>query len=200
MPALVVDNTVQIRLIWALNTVDTAVNVYHGIKKDVFSSVDQAAVDDLKNQIVTQFNASTFKTAINQNWSLARVGIRDLNTANQPEFISGVTGAAGTFTSELLPLNVALCVTLRTGKAGTSYRGRTYLGGWTEGGSTGGVAAANQVTAATDWVTRLQSAFSTAGYDLAVASRKLGKSEKVTSIQTRNNVWDTQRRRIVPGI
>jgi hypothetical protein len=51
-----------------------------------------------------------------------------------------------------------------------------------------------------DWLEDVQAALDTAGLELAVASRKLGVSNPVTGIQVRDLRWDTQRRRIVPGI
>lgn len=200
MPALVIDNTAQIRLIWQLNNVDVAVNVYHGIKQDPLGSIDQADATALATNLATQFNASTFKANLNNQWKLATVGVRDLNSPNNPEYLAAVAGAAGSYATEILPLNVCMCVTLRTGKAGTSYRGRTYLSGWTEGSSAAGNATAGVQAQAEDWVTRVKTAMDQAGFTLAVASRKLGKSEAVTSIQARDTRWDTQRRRIVPGI
>lgn len=200
MPALVIDNTAQIRLIWQYQNLDVAVNVYHGIKQDPIGSIDQADATKLAQELATQFGLSTLKANLNTSWKLATVGVRDLNSANNPEYLAAVAGSSGTYASEILPLNVAMCVTLRTGKAGTSYRGRSYISGWTEGSSTGGNATAAVQSQAEDWITRVKNALDTSGFTLAVASRKLGKSEAVTSIQARDTRWDTQRRRIVPGI
>lgn len=200
MASVVVDNTTQVRLIWQYNGTDVAVNVLHGINKDPLKPVDQAFTDGLKTAIAGAFNASTIKGQISAGWALNRIGVRDLDQANFPEYVgSGITAVGGN-SNELLPLHTCMCVTLRTGKAGTSYRGRTYVSGFTEGGSVAGVASGTVVSSAQDWVTRLQAAFDTGGLTLAVASRKLGKSEAVTSIQARDTRWDTQRRRIVPGI
>lgn len=200
MPALVIDNTVQFKLTWLLGGVPTGINVMHGIKKVPLSVVTQTGVNDLFTDIKAKLAASTMKAQLGNGVTLGSCSLRDLNAPNQPEYIS--TGAASPVvaTTELLPLNVALCCTLRTDKAGASYRGRYFQGFWSEGGSANGVATTAVTAALAAWVTNLQTALDTAGLTMSVASRKLGISNAVTAIIVRDTRWDTQRRRIVPGI
>jgi len=200
MPALVINNTVQLRLIWSLAGAPFAVNVFHGIKEIGFSTVSQDGTNQLAADLKTRFLASALKPQIHTSVALTQVGLRDLNGPNQPEFISAVTAAAGTATGDLLPLNVALCTTLRTAKAGASYRGRTYMTGYTEGNSTGGLPGQTIRDNTVAWVQDVKAAMDTAGLTMSVASRKLGISTEVTTILSRDQVWDTQRRRIIPGI
>lgn len=200
MPAVVIDNTVQMRLIWSLSGAPFAVNVFHGIKEQPLSVVTQDGVNQLAADLKTRFLAGAMRTQINTAVSLTQVGLRDLDGPNNPEFISAVSSAAGTATGDLLPLNVSLCTTLRTAKAGASFRGRTYMTGYGEGQSTNGLPSQAVRDNTVAWIVDVQAAMDTAGLDMSVASRKLGTSEAVTLIISRDQVWDTQRRRIIPGI
>lgn len=200
MAALVVNNTVQIRLIWQLSGSDFAVNVMHAIKDNPLGTADQGAADALAADLQALYVPSAMRGLIHPTVALARVGVRDLDTPNNPEFLAPLTGTTGNAATDILPLNVALCCTLRTDRAGGSYRGRYYQTGFTEGNNTAGLAGPTVVTGLQDWVTRIQTAMGDNGYQLSVASRKLGESNAVTSIIVRDNRWDTQRRRIVPGI
>lgn len=200
MAALVINNTVQVRLIWQYANVDVAVNVLHGIKDDPLGGVDQARADGVAQNITDRLNTKP-KGNIHGQWKLARVGIRDLDAPNNVEFVgTPAVPWAGSSASELLPMNVCACVTLRTAKAGASYRGRVYFSGWTEGSSNAGSMGVSAQADATALVTGIQEGLDASGFTLSVASRKLGQSSPVTSIVCRDSRWDTQRRRIIPGI
>ena len=203
MPSIVLNNTVQVRVTWNLSGVPFAVNVLHGIRDDPISAIDAAKAQNLADALVTRFTGMSAgaKSAMNSNVTLGSVGLRDLNTPNNPEHIAA---PAPTFTfagaSELLPLNVAACVTLRTAKAGASYRGRVYLTGFGEGSSTAGNMSAAAQAGATEIVTAMSAALDDVGLTMSVGSRALGLSTAVTTILCRDSRWDTQRRRITPGI
>lgn len=200
MASLVINNTVQVRLIWQQGSIDSAVNVLHGIKDDPLGTIDQARADGVATNICNAMLTRP-RGNINQNWRLVRVGIRDLDQPNNPEFVGVPTTAySGTSVAELLPLNVAACVTLRTAKAGASYRGRVYLSGWTEGSSNQGVMSTTAVSDATAIVDGMHEGLDASGFTMSVASRVLGVSTPITSWVCRDQRWDTQRRRIIPGI
>lgn len=204
MPSVVVNNTAQVRLIWQYKGSDVAVNVIHGIKDDPLQGIDQARAQGVCDNITNALNALVAADKANwqSQWKLASVGVRDIDQPNNVEYIaSPAVPFAGTNGSELLPLNVASCVTLRTDKAGASFRGRFYVSGWTEAGSaTDGLMTAAARSGAVNLVTAIRDGLDASGFTMAVASRVLGTSRAVTSILSRDNVWDTQRRRIVPGI
>jgi len=102
-------------------------------------------------------------------------------------------------------------VTLRTSLVGRNARGRVYLPGFDSTSmAAGGVAAAGTVTAATGFVTALQTALVGQGITLAIANparaqytgstgadhpARAASSLPVAAIVTRNNVFDHQRRR-----
>ncbi len=142
-------------------------------------------------------------------------------------FIDTGGPVVGTATGDALPRGTALCVTLRTARAGRSYRGRTYLGGFGEGDNdTDASASSTLVTLGVAFLTAVQAAMAASGWQMAVLSRpaeaysttktithadgsttvdtkshpsRPGFGTAVTSITARNDVWDSQRRRSAPG-
>ena len=200
MPSVVIDNTVQMRITWAITGVPFAINVLHGIKDIGIAGVGQADADAMADSLETAFDASGLGAHLGSSVSLTEVGLRDLNEANFPEYVAAIAGSAGTASTSLLPLNVALCCTLRTNKAGRRFRGRYYQTGFTEGTSDSTGASPAVMTALKAWLDQIALGMAANGLQLAVASRVNGTSEPVTSALVRDRTWDTQRRRIVPGI
>lgn len=198
MPSLVIPDTVQLRLYWSALTAPLAVNVLHLIDFGA-PAVDQDLADDVGAIVVANFTSSGLKARIADDITLETVGVRSLDTANQPEYLF-TAAVAGTDIADPLPYGNAICVTLRTAMAGQSYRGRVYLPGFTEASNT----STNRVLAATgvdcvDFLTENQTDLGAIGLNLCVASRTLLESNPVTSITTRDLIWDTQRRRNLVG-
>lgn len=200
MVSVVVDNTVQMRIIWFSGTGNAAVNVLHGIKKDPLQQIDQNFANDTRTKIITAWTAAAMRAQISTNYGIKDVGFRDLNEPNLPEFTGTGSVVLGTATGDLLPLQTALCCTLRTDRAGASYRGRYYQSGYVEGFGAGGATTSAVQNALVAWITAVQGQMDAAGLTLAVASRKLGKARAVGGIIVRDAQWDTQRRRAVAGI
>jgi hypothetical protein len=208
MPPLVVPNTVQVRTIWQTGGTQFAVNVLH------FRNSGSVAVNQtLANQVATDV-ASAFTTAlgtstnINSTTGINQVRIRNLDTLSQPEFTATVSGAVGTGTAELLPKQVAACVTLRTALAGRSYRGRVYVPGWTEvANNPGGVISPTAMVQADGIVRNIRANLAGRGLTMGVVSTRFNKAPRVINVITdvvdlsvRDNQWDNQRRRNIPGI
>lgn len=218
---LVIPNTVQVRLLWALSG-SLGINVIHAIAPGGFT-VNQTTANTLGAAIKAAYTAN-LSTMHNPSTALVRVGLRDLRTANQAEFLDSGALAGGVTTGDMLPPSVASAVTLRTAKAGKSFTGRVYIGGFIEtqndvNGSTVSAAA----TAAVNFMVGVQSAMTSSGLQLAVASRpaeekivvettnhndgtttlrtishetaKPGQSTPVTLVQSRTSGWESQRRR-----
>jgi hypothetical protein len=80
-------------------------------------------------------------------------------------------------------------------------RGRVYLPclNYATAAADGSISAATQ-TAAAAFVTGLQTSIEASALDFAVLSRKLGAGQPVTLVQCRDGVYDTIRKRAVPGI
>lgn len=158
------------------------------------------------------------------NVALVRLGVRDWRTANQPEYRDTAPQVTGSGVGDMLPSQLAVCVTLRTALAGKSYRGRVYLGGFLE---THNDAASRVSTAATAGVLGFLDAcddgFESFGLRTSVVSKpaedvqiirrttlasgdvvedilshqvaKVGSVNDVVAFEARNSTWETQRRR-----
>ena len=200
MPPLVIPDTVRVNLVWSLEGADYAVNVLHYIVP-AGQVVGSATASDLASDIATAFTGGALDSWISNDVDLARLTVRDIRTANLPEF-GAVVAAPGTSASDVLPLQTSLVATFRTALAGRSFRGRYYQGGWAENAN--GASGTADPTAASDLETFLTNIANPTVqgnlWALAVMSPTLGESNPVTAIDVRDAVWDTQRRRAVPGI
>lgn len=206
MAALIVPNAAQMRLIWSLSGQLYALNVM-GVVNSGGVAITQALANTLGTAIKAALTSSTHGASVHTTVALANIGIRDIRTANAPEYIDTGGATAGTGTGDILPLQVALCITLRTAFSGRTFRGRCYLPGWNE--TSNGVTGVVTSTAnAVGFITAIKSTLVSNSLDLGVIHRPTesplpvtsGFITPVTSIVARDAVWDTQRRRAVPGV
>ena len=197
---LVVPNAALCRLIWNNGGVPSAVNVL-GVVNNGNTAITQTLTNTVGAAIKAAYTSSGFAALNNTAISLANVGLRDIRTANQPEFLDAGAAVPGTSANGLLPLNASLVVTLRTARAGRSFRGRVFTWGWTIASNTSsGTAVAGSLTSAKAWIDAINTALAASGFALGVVSRTTSQINQVTVTQVRDAVWDTQRRRAVPGI
>lgn len=208
MPALVVANAALLRLVWTNGGQPYAVNVL-GVRNASAVTVDQALATTLSVAIKASFASSGLNTVLGTGVALADVGIRDIRTAFQPEFVGVGAPVNGTDGGDLLPLMTAVCITLRTALAGRSFRGRYFQAGFTETqNQAGGVPSATAVDSTVDFLTAVMGDLATSNLALAVISRpsaisippRVGNATPVTAIVSREFQWKTQRRRATPGI
>lgn len=206
MPQLIVPNAAQMRLIWASGGQLYALNVM-GVVNSGSVAITQALTNTIGTAIKASFTSSALNSAIHTGVTLANVGLRDIRTANTAEFLDSGGPVAGAGTGDLLPPQTAFVVTLRTAQAGRSFRGRVYLPGFPEGmNQPGGTISSASTSVA--FITAIKANLQTSGLDLGVLSRpaplanppRAGFITTVTSIVARDLVWDTQRRRAIPGI
>jgi|SRR5215831_13318747 len=200
MPSFVIPQGVVVRLIWRLGSADTAVNVL-GAKNTTSLSITQTLADTIGAAIKTQFTSTALKAIMATNISLYKVGLRDINSANLPEFMDSGVGVSGTGSGDALPLQVSYCVTIRTALAGKRYRGRYYQFGLTESSNdTNGAPLTASVTTCVAFVNAIGSVLSGNGLTPAVLSRAGNVATPWTSAVQRSTTWATQRRRLIPGI
>lgn len=205
---LVLANAVVVRLMWSYNGV-LGFNVLGGSVGGGFAN-SQAHANSLGTAVLGRFTSSGLKALMATTTELLGVGIRDVRTANQPEYVSVAAAVPGTGGGLPLPNELAAVVTLRTALAGKSFRGRSYFSGAVVGESDAAgkiVAAFNTALAA--FVTGVQADMGTEGITLAILSRPrfanlvppldiqtyAGALTPVTGITTRDTQWDSQRRR-----
>jgi len=206
VPQLIVPNAAQMRLIWAASASLYALNVL-GVVNAGNLAITQALTNTLGTAIKAALTSSGLGAQIHTSVILATVGLRDIRSANTAEFLDSGGGTAGTAAGDFLPPQTAMCITLRTALAGRSFRGRVYLPGYSElvNSATGTLTVS---TASVAFVTAIQSALVANSLNLGVLSRpaplalppRAGFITPVTSIVARDLVWDTQRRRAIPGI
>lgn len=102
-------------------------NILHYELSGGWTAVDLAALAD---QIKTNWkHASGLASRQSNQVSIGRVLARDLSVQAGAEVISTVADGTGSSATAALENSLAAVVTLGTGIAGRSYRGRTYLGG-----------------------------------------------------------------------
>lgn len=216
---VVVPNAVRVTLYFNFNG-ELAVNVYGA--RIISGLIDQARAEAVGGAIKAAFTAqaATFATTT----SLLKVGLRDIRSANMPEFRDSGAATVGTSPGDALPRNVAAVVTLRTALSGKRYRGRSYIGGFTENENTasGQISAALQASLVS-WVSGVSGAMQANQLQMGVVSvpaeRKVvtetvhhadgttsvetvsdtparaGLITDVNVIESRNTLWESQRRR-----
>lgn len=221
-PPLVIAGCIQVKLGFIIGG-QGAYNILHFTKAGT-DTIDQVDAESIGAAAKTAWTAN-LAPLCPPNVALARVSVRDLSAPNLPEFFDSAAAVGGTeSTGEPLPAGVALCVTLRTAGAGKKFRGRVYIGGFSETQNTNtGTSAPAAGAAAVEFLSDLRDAMGTLGYVLGVASRpsyesslvrttnypdgsseadvlshtsqKGGGIEPVTIIQSRTTNWESQRKR-----
>ena len=206
MPALVVANAAVMRLIWAQGGVPSAINVL-GVVNATNVAITQALTNTVGAAVKAAVASSGLNAGLGPTITLVSVGLRDIRSANQPEFLDSGAAVAGTGATDLLPPQTAFAITLRTASAGRRFRGRVYLYGFCEAFNSA-TGTALGTTAMVNFVTAIKSALTSSSLDLGVLSRpnpnaipiNNGFISPVTAVVARDSVWDTQRRRAVAGV
>lgn len=197
MPSVVIPDVWSASIDWALNGEIRMTNVLHFILANPV--INQSFADAVATDIQQAFVSSNWEDEVATVIGLERVRCRSLDTANQAEW-TGIINDDGLNAGTVMPLQNSVVVTLRTALAGRSYRGRVYLGGLTEAanGSNGAISTTTRDRAQA-FIDDIGGEIFTGGRgSLCVASRKLLTANSVTSVVTRDGVWDTQRRRNRP--
>jgi hypothetical protein len=225
MPSLVVSNAAMVRLIWSIGTDGVMINVLGAGKTG--GIIGQALADTLGTAIKSSFTSSGHASHIAPDVSLVQIGVRDISTPNLVEFLDTSAAVPGTGTGDQLPAGVALAITLRTGKAGQSFRGRTFFGGYTElANQPDGTLDPAVATAAVNFIFAISGNFNASGLQLSVLSRpseltvltkdvthadgthtitshtrkaRPGGVTTIIGVEARNDIWDSQRRRTSAG-
>lgn len=118
------------------------------------------------------------------------------------EYTAGLP-ITGSLSGDPLPYQAAMVVTLKTGYAGRSYRGRNYIPGQGEAYFTAGIFASNVVAAVQGYYDTLIATFGQGGsdsnYQLGIWSDKLSLFTPVTQAIVRSNPATQRRRRMAVG-
>lgn len=222
-PPLVIPGCIQVKLGY-IHPLGGFWNILHFTKAGTVV-IDQTHAESIGAAAKTAWTAN-MAPACPSNVGIVRVSVRDLSAPNLAEFLDTGAGQVGSGVgSDALPPSIALCVTIRTAKAGKSFRGRVYVAGFNEAHSdVNGQADATAGAAALGFLDDFAVAMDSLGFTLGVASRpsnasqlirrtgmpngdiveevlssttqKAGGIEPYTSLQNRDLRWETQRRRM----
>lgn len=194
MAVIVIPEALQV-VVAGANLGTPWVNTY-GIKGDGAFLLDQSVADEIgfafRNAIVD------VAPSLNFAWSVTSIQIRDLRTSTSPTWEADVPLFSGSNAGEAMPPQMAIVASHSTGQRGASFRGRTYLNGWTESvnEADGSVSAGARTTIVTMFeAIQTDLAAVTGGpFTLAVLSRKLLEANPITNT-TVDTEWDRQDRR-----
>lgn len=211
---LPVPNGVELRIVWTFQGAPHALNILH-FHNPSGATITQAVANQVDTAVKAAFTSSGHAANIVAAFALARAEVRSMTSNTDPWFPGSAAAVVGTSVADPLPAAVSLVITNLTGLRGRSFMGRTYLTGFGEGVNdpSGGctLAAAN---AAALFVLTIRTSLAGATPSLvqSVLSRwttpPSGTLQErnppiltpVTSNALKDQRWDTQRRRAVPGI
>lgn len=166
---------------------------------------DEVLLQDLINTYIAWEGATTMMGRSNE-LSLVSVYARALDYPNAPVVEYQLpTPKIGAHSSPLLPGNVTLSISMRTGRAGRSYRGRSYWVGLYESTVAGDfVTTATANTILGKMGNLLSGDFVLDGHQLVVLSkqengvpRSIAVATPVTNMVIVDTRVDTQRRRLI---
>lgn len=183
------------------------INRFYVTRADGQAEWNRLALEEAAEKAETFFGTNLAPLVVNE-LRLTEIRVRQMVPGIAPQFILA-SGLEGTDASEPSPNAIAACMTLSTGFAGRSARGRMYVGG----------VPANVVNGNTfdnTYVVEMNNAFqsgllsrfaNTGNIDMQVVIysqfengvlRPQAVLTPVTTISMRDNIVDTQRRRL-PG-
>ena len=178
------------------------VNVYHFLSPHPVTVADLTAIGS---------NIATWVTGhlIGQmapNVTVTNINLRDLTTAGGAILdVPMTSGNVGTASGSPLSNAMALVASWRTGLAGRSFRGRTYVPGVTSvqlAAGSDNLVSTGTTTALVGVMNALVSQLATAGYELVITSFRNAGAPRTTAVSTVPNAiivnqkLDNQRRRM----
>lgn len=170
--ALVIPNCVEIQLIYSWSG-RTLKNVMHGSYTGT-PALSNAFAETVFAAIKARAETTAWRARLGTGISFTAVGLRDLRSANQAQFLSTGPAVAGTGAGTTVSMNTALVVTLTTNLTGKQNRGRAYLAGMLDAGlSDPRTWSAAYGTDAVAFLSGIASVCSTNSIPLVVAQRAL---------------------------
>lgn len=182
-----------------------------------FYTVAPANMQTLANSLFTSISSAwstNFAPLMPAQTLYQNVYIRDMTNFLNPVYNGTGTAVGGTSptTNATLPSNLAAVITENIATRGKGMKGRIYIGGWAANADAGaGVIATVTMTALTAFGTAVFNAIS--GQSLVPCVAQVARQQyqgvtgtvhparaanhvNVTSYAPRDNIWDTQRRRV----
>ena len=162
---------------------------------------------DLTDLAATAANlwAQNIMPKLSSSTNFVLVSAKDLTTQNGLVFDYTDTPLPlrGGVSGQPLPSNVAVVLSLRTGRAGRSYRGRVYLGGFSETQSDGNYMFGNLLEQLRTGLLQVINGLNTGSRNVVVVSRffennprSTGVTTPITSVTARTVRLASQRKRL----
>lgn len=169
------------------------------------TSVSAPVLTDLEDaaQVLMDFWEANILPNLHVSYVVQRIVATDVSEENGQQAIVTPTGdGAGELTGDAMAANAAMVISWRTANTGRSFRGRTYIGGF----SAGSILTAQTFETAfaagfANGFGDLLDLFQTAGYTLVVVSKFLNGAARIVALATEiinvivDNKIDSQRRR-----
>lgn len=204
----IVADTWEVRVHFSRSDGEEMVNTFY--VDDNGDDLDAAQAADVSG-VVTGAWTDNLIPVMSDSVTMDKIVVTDLDVANGAQFIFS-PALAGALSDNALPNQTAGVVTWRTNTRGRSFRGRTYLGGFTEAGSVGSSPSGGVLTAMTDWAADMMGGMTALPHEMQVVSRyELNPTPPPSSIPRVTNLatditsatvdlaWKTQRRRAIKG-
>lgn len=182
-------------------------NVYH-FTGTSGSPVTLAKVQTVSADLRSAFSTTGYQALAGGTFGIVGAEVTDISDTDNAPISSTAAPINGIAVGKLLPMEVALVVTLRTAKRGPLYRGRSYLMGFADAANTTDGQAGAEVTALGPlWLAAVQTALDAHQWTLGVLSRKYPADpeknlpakdatiDEVINFVVRDGFWDSQRRR-----
>ena len=209
MASVIIPNCVQVRLLWQ-GASRAFLNVLHA-QYTLAGPLNPNIAETIFSALKTDSRVTTWLSELPTNTVFTGLDVRDLRNSNNPLIPSTSLAAPGTAAGAPLPPQTCMVITLRTASAGRAFRGRIYLGGLsTAAQDTTGHIVTTVAANAVAFVNAIQQAFLAQSMTLAIGQKDLparpghggttlparpANVVPVTSVLSRDNIFDTQRRR-----
>lgn len=202
MPFIPVPNTASVECIYEWDNQIVENTLYYTLGTATPDLSDLTALVEA----VSGFIRSGLLPLMADTITLLRLVGRVLETLDGIQYIS-TTGLPqdGASTAESMPNNVAACISLRTGLAGRSFRGRNYVPGLTIANIDHNQLNPSSLAAIVDVYTALIAPVPASAWNMSIvsrftagAARAEGIATPVTQVVFVDNIVDSQRRRL-PG-
>jgi hypothetical protein len=208
---LIIPSCYQVTLNWTLAGGKIGHNVLYG-RYSGSANPTVALANSLFGALSTGAPATSLMVQMAPSTIFTGLTLRDVNVQDQPLVQSTGSAVSGTAASGALPNEMAICITTRTAKTGRANRGRIYLPGFSTLAVVGGsnIILAATKTAVDNWAATLIGAFSGQSLVLVIGQparaaytgstgalhpARVAGSTPITSAATRDDHWDSQRRR-----
>lgn len=204
MAFIPVPNGAQVAMQYTIDNVNQAVNVYNFARVGG-GNYDATTLQSLLDAMLTWETISA-KAARSSSVALTRMTARAMHAQNAPVVEEVLTTpVVGTVGNPVLPSQVTYAISLRTGFAGRSYRGRSYWIGLWESAVAGDFIDPAVATGLRGIIELLTGpSFTDESHEFSVLSRyinnaprALGELTKVTDVVLVDYRVDTQRRRLI---